>query len=131
MKAIKIIECLLLTIIAVALIFLLNAKPTSKGNLGSFGTGTTFSTTTITTLATSGSSQVALTASSGRQYAFFQNDDATNAIYICLAPTCVADTGIKLAAGASYSIDLNHGYTGIISAIAAASTPTLMITANQ
>jgi hypothetical protein len=131
MKAIKIIECFLLAIIGVGLIVLINVKPTGQGNLGSFSTGTVFSSTTITSISTSTATGVALVASSGRQYAFFQNDDATNSIYLCLAATCAASTGIKLVPGGSYSIDLTRGYTGIVSAIASASTPKLMITYNQ
>lgn len=76
-------------------------------------------------VALSNASSVVLAKNSAREYALFTNDDASINVWLCLASTCAANTGVKLLPGASYKIDGNNLYVGDVSAIAASGTPTL------
>lgn len=102
--------------------------------LGSAVTAPLYSTVTNTSInCPSATSTTVLAAGSGRNYLGATNNDASNAIYICKAAQCSANTGLRLnAPGGAYEQKIaTDGYTGVYSCIASSATSTLTITYSQ
>lgn len=65
-----------------------------------------------------------------RAYVLFSNDSATNPIYMSFGLPAAASTGIRIAPGATYTINTNNLWTGAVYA-QAASASTITIEAFQ
>ena len=89
-----------------------------------------FQTLTHTVLTTSGTSQVAKAANVNRKYLLIQNDDASDAAYIKIGATAVANQGIKIVAGGSFVMSRHNGNlsTLAVNAIQGSSGEVLLIT---
>jgi len=90
---------------------------------------TSFPSRTVTNTAVSvgvGNTAV-LAANNSRVGAIFINDSDT-VIYLALGATAALNSGIRLnASGGSYTMDLQHLYTGAISAISSGATKNLCV----
>lgn len=110
------------------------APQNTRPLLGSAVTAPLYNTVTNTSISCpSATSTTVLAAGSGRNYFGATNNDASNAIYICKAAQCSANTGLRLnAPGGAYEQKIaTDGYTGVYSCIANSATSTLTITYSQ
>ena len=130
MKIVKIIASLLVTI---ALFVIISGQfdiydAVTENKLGSlYQSGPTYSSATLATSSVGIYTSATVLSPKARGYAFIQNNSSNN-VYLCLAATCAANTGILLTASSTYSIAPGNQYIGAVSAIAITATSTLLTT---
>jgi hypothetical protein len=130
MKIVKIIGAIIITLALFAIIsgqFDIY-KAVTKNDLGSlYQSGPTYLTSTMATSSVGIYTSATVLSPKARGYAFIQNNSSNN-VYLCLAATCAANTGILLQASSTYAITPDNQYIGAVSAIAITATSTLLTT---
>jgi hypothetical protein len=121
----KIIISLVIAATVVFGVYLVGQQNQDLGSL--YQSGPTYATATLATSSVGIYTSATVLAPKARGYAFIQNNSSNN-VYLCLAATCAANTGILLTASSSYAITPNGQYTGAVSAIAITATSTILTT---
>lgn len=104
-----------LGIIASALFLFGNAHQVNASSPGNNYLAIGMASTTSATVTTSSTLIMATSTNpQQRQYAVFTNDSGGNTVYLSLGLPAVANTGIRLAPGASYTINVNNLFSGAV-----------------
>lgn len=120
-----ILECL----VVMVLIFIAYGvyNPTTTVKLGDAGMPNYLGSTVTNTSSTCGITTSTVVLAAGmRQYAIFSLSTTTVA-YLCLAPTCVVQTGFYFNQYVPYVINNINLYTGVVSCISTTATSTVEI----